>query len=156
MNMNATLIGQTIAFAIFVWIVMRYIWPHITSAMAERQKTIAEGLEAAERASHDLELAQKRAAEDLRVAKEEAAALVEDARQRAAKMIDEAKEDARAEGEKMKEAARAEIELEVNRAKEELRAQVAVLAVEGAEKILERSVDEQAHSELLGKLAAQL
>ena len=156
MNMNATLIGQTIAFAIFVWIVMRYIWPHITSAMAERQKTIAEGLEAAERASHDLELAQKRAAEDLRVAKEEAAALVEDARQRAAKMIDEAKEDARAEGEKMKEAARAEIELEVNRAKEELRAQVAVLAVEGAEKILEQAVDEKAHSDMLGKLAAQL
>ena len=76
--------------------------------------------------------------------------------QRAAKMVDEAKEDARAEGEKLKEAARSEIELEVNRAKEDLRVQVAALAVEGAERILERSVDEQAHSELLGKLAAEL
>lgn len=156
MNIGLTLLGQTLAFGVFVWIVMRYIWPPITNAMAERQKTIAEGLEAAERASHDLELAQKRATDELRAAKEEAAALVEDARQRAAKMIDEARDDARVEGEKMKEAARAEIELEVNRAKEELRGQVAALAVEGAERILERSVDEQAHSDLLGKLAAQL
>ena len=156
MSMNLTLIGQTIAFAVFVWITMRYIWPPIAEALSERQKTIAGGLAAAERASHDLELAQKRVVDELRAAKEEAAALVEDARQRAAKMVDEAKEDARAEGEKLKEAARSEIELEVNRAKEELRVQVAALAVEGAERILERSVDEQAHSELLGKLAAEL
>ena len=156
MNMNATLIGQTVTFIVFIWICMKYIWPPITAAMAARQKAIADGLSAAERASQDLDLAQKRAADQLREAKEQAAALVEEARQRALAFEDEQKEKAREEAAKILEAARAEIETETNRAKDALRAQVAALAVEGAERILEKSVDEQAHSDMLGKLAAQL
>ncbi|MDZ7825442.1 MAG: F0F1 ATP synthase subunit B [Gammaproteobacteria bacterium] len=156
MNIGLTLIGQTIAFFVFVWICWRYIWPPITEAMAERQKQIAHGLQAAERASQDLELAQKRATDELKAAKEEAAALVEQARQRAMQMVDEAKEDARDEGERMKDAARSEIERELNRAREDLRKQVAVLAVAGAEKILEQSVDDKAHAQMLEQLSAQL
>ncbi|MFB9886059.1 F0F1 ATP synthase subunit B [Balneatrix alpica] len=156
MNLNATLIGQAIAFAIFVIFCMKYVWPPITAALAERQKKIAEGLDAAERAGRDLELAQEKAAQNLRESKEQAAQIIEQANKRANQIIEEAKEQARAEGERLKAAAQAEIEQDVNRAKESLRTQVAVLAVAGAEKILEASVDGKAHSELVSKLAAEL
>lgn len=156
MNIGLTLIAQTFVFFVFVWICMRYIWPPITSAMAERQERIADGLAAAERASTDLELAQKRATDELRQAKEEAAALIEQARQRAAKMVDEAKEDARAEADRIRAAAQGDIDQELNRAREELRGQVAVLAVAGAEKILEQAVDGNAHAQMLERLSAQL
>lgn len=156
MNIGLTLFGQTIAFFVFVWICWRFIWPPITEAMAERQKQIADGLQAAERASRDLELAQKKATDEMKVAKQEAAALVEQARQRTMAMIEEAREDARQEGERIKESARGEIERELNKAREELRRQVAVLAVTGAERILEKSVDESAHAQMLEKLSAEL
>ncbi|MBY4676564.1 F0F1 ATP synthase subunit B [Marinobacterium arenosum] len=156
MNINLTIIGQAIAFAIFVVFCMKYVWPPITAALAERKKKIAEGLDAAERAARDLHLAQQKAAADMRESKEQAAAIIEQANKRANQIIDEAKEQAREEAERVKAAAQAEIEQEANRAKEALRAQVAVLAVAGAEKILEASIDEQAHAQLVEKLAAEL
>jgi len=155
-NITLTLFGQSLTFGIFVWFCYRYIWPLLINAMRERQKTIGEGLAAAERAEKDLALAQTRAADRLKEAKEEARGIIEQARGRALQMVEEAKNDARAEGERQKEAARAEIEQEVNRAKEKLRAQVAALAVSGAEKILQSSIDRNRHSELLDKLAAEL
>lgn len=156
MSINLTLIGQTIAFFLFAWICMRYVWPPLTAAMSERQQRIAEGLEQAERASKDLELAQQRATDELREAREQANEIIEQARKRATQMVEEAKEDARAEGERLKESARAEIDQEVNRARESLRSEVANLAVVGAERILESSVDRSKHSELLDRLAAEL
>ncbi|MDI3324168.1 F0F1 ATP synthase subunit B [Pontibacterium granulatum] len=156
MNINLTIIGQAIAFAIFVIFCMKYVWPPITAALAERKKKIAEGLDAADRAERDLQLAKEKAAADMRQSKEEAAAIIEQANKRANQIIDEAKEQAREEAERVKTAAQAEIEQEANRAKEALRAQVAVLAVAGAEKILEASIDEQAHAQLVEKLAAEL
>jgi F-type H+-transporting ATPase subunit b len=155
-NINLTLFGQTIAFAIFVWFTMKYVWPPITQAMQERQKKIAEGLDAAGRAQRDLDLAQEKASQTLRDTKEQATQIIEQANKSANLIVEEAKDQARSEGERLITAAKAEIEQEVNRAKDELRAQVAVLAVQGAEQILESEVDSKAHSELVNKLAAQL
>ncbi len=151
-----TLIGQTIAFAIFVWFCIKYVWPPISTALHERQKRIAEGLDAASRASRDLELAQEQASQTLRESKEQASQILEQANKRSAQMVEEARVQARAEGERIIASARAEIDQEIQRAKDELRAQVSSLAVVGAERVLEASVDEKAHRKLLDKLAAEL
>ncbi|MGB0466012.1 MAG: F0F1 ATP synthase subunit B [Pontibacterium sp.] len=156
MNINLTIIGQAIAFAIFVMFCMKYVWPPITAALAERKSKIAEGLDAADRAERDLHLAKEKAAADLRKGKDEAAAIIEQANKRANQIVDEAKEQARDEAERVKIAAQAEIEQEANRAKEALRAQVAALVITGAEKILEASIDKKAHAKLVEKLAAEL
>nr|WP_233709992.1 F0F1 ATP synthase subunit B [Aestuariicella albida] len=151
-----TLIGQTISFAFFVLFCMKFVWPALISVMEEREKKIADGLEAADRADKDLELAQKRATQQLREAKEEAAAIIEQANKRANQIIEEAKGQAVAEGDRLKAAAEAQIEQDVNRAKEELRGKVAALALAGAEKVLGASIDENANSELVNQLAAKL
>ena len=156
MNITLTLFAQTLTFVVFVWTCRRFLWPPLVNAMRERQRTIGEGLAASERAEKDLQLAQERAAEQLREAKDEAREIIEQARLRAALMIEEAKKDARTEGERQKESARAEIEQEVNRARENLRTQVAALALAGAERILQSSIDRDRHAQLLDKLAAEL
>lgn len=156
MNMNLTILGQLIAFAIFVWFCMKYVWPPLTGAMAEREKKIADGLDAANRAARDLELAQAKSADQLREAKEKAAEIIDQASKRANQIVDDAKESARTESERIVAAARSEVEQEANRAKEALRAQVSELAVAGAAKILAKSVDVSAHEELLNQLADEL
>lgn len=156
MNINLTLFGQTISFAIFVWFTMKFVWPPITAAMQARQKKIAEGLDAAGRAQRDLQMAQEKAAQMLRETKEQAAEILDKANKTANAIVEESKQQARSEGERLLAGAKAEIEVEVNRAKDQLRAQVAVLAVAGAEKILESSVDAKAHNDLVAKLASQL
>jgi F-type H+-transporting ATPase subunit b len=155
-NLNLTLIGQAIAFAVFVWFCMKFVWPPVMQALQERQKKIADGLDAASRATRDLELAQEQAAEQLKESKEQAAQIIEQAHKRANQMIEEARDNARLEGERMIESARGEIEQETQRAKEELRTQVATLAIQGAERILDSSIDEAKHRELVDKLAAEL
>ena len=156
MNINLTLIGQMIAFVAFVWFCMKFVWPPILAAMQEREQKISDGLAAADRASHDLELAQEKAVERLKEAKHEAAGIVDAANKRANQIVDEAKEAAVAESDRIKASAQAEIDQEVNRAREQLRGQVATLAVAGAEKILAAEIDQSAHAELVDKLAAQL
>lgn len=156
MNINLTLFAQLISFAIFVWFCKNYVWPPIVAAMEERSKKIADGLNAAEKASQDLEEAHKQVEAQLVEAKAQAAAILDQANKRAAQIVDEAKEQAVVEGQRLKGAAQADIEQEVNRAKEQLRSQVASLALVGAEKILEASIDENAHSDIVNKLAANL
>ena len=156
MNINLTLIGQAIAFFGFVWFCMKFVWPPLVAAMAEREKKIAEGLAAADRASRDLEIAQEKARERLKEAKQEAAGIVDSANRRASQLIEEAKDTARIEAERVKVAAQAEIDQEANRAREQLRAQVATLSVAGAEKILGASIDQRAHAQLVDELAAEL
>lgn len=156
MNINLTLIGQMIAFVCFVMFCMKYVWPPIMAAMLEREKKISDGLAAADRASHDLELAQEKAVERLKDAKHEAAGIIDAANKRSAQLVDEAKQAALVEAERVKIAAHAEIEQESNRAKEHLRGQVAMLALAGAEKILGAAIDAKAHAELVDKLAAEL
>ena len=156
MNINATIFGQMIAFAFFVWVCMKYVWPPLTAALTERQKKIADGLEAADKAERDLEQAQVQVSEQLKDAKTAASGILDQANKRASQIVDEAKEQAREEGQRLIAGAQAEIEQEVNRAKEQLRSQVASIAIAGAEKILEASIDESVHAELAEKLAASL
>ena len=156
MNINLTLFGQMVTFAIFVWFCMKFVWPVIFLAMEERQQKISEGLDAADRAVRDLEVAQCKATDQMKEAKKEAASIVDQANKRASQIVDEAKQQAVAEGDRLKVAAEAEIEQEVNRAKEELRASVAGLALAGAEKVLEASIDDKANRALVDDLASQL
>jgi F-type H+-transporting ATPase subunit b len=156
MNINATFIGEMIAFVVFVIFCMKYVWPPIIGAIEARQATIADGLAASDRAAKDLELAQEKATAQLKEAKAQAAEIIEAAKKRDAQIVEEAAVKAQAEKEKILAAGHAEIETERNQAREELRQQVAVLAVTGAEKILERSIDAAAHSDILDKLVAEL
>jgi len=156
MNINLTLIGQSITFAIFVWFCMKFVWPPIMGALEERQKKIADGLAAAERGEHEQELAEKAAAEKLHVAKEQAGEIIAQAQKRASEIVDEAKDDARTEGERLVSAAQSEIEQEVNRAREVLRQQVASIAVAGASKVLEKEIDASTHGDILDKLVAEI
>ncbi|MCR9105350.1 MAG: F0F1 ATP synthase subunit B [Gammaproteobacteria bacterium] len=156
MNINLTLIGQMLAFAGFVLFCMKYVWPPILAAMAEREQKIADGLAAADRASHDLELAQEKAVERLKEAKTEAAGIVDSANKRANQIVEEAKDAALVEAERVKAAAQAEIEQETNRARETLRGQVAALSLAGAEKVLGAEIDQSAHNALVEKLASEL
>ena len=156
MNINLTLIGQSITFVFFVIFVMKYVWPPLVAALDERKKTIADGLAAAEKGKHDGELAQQHVHEILKEAKEKAQEIISQAEKRASEIIEESKETARAEGERIIAAANAEIEQEVNRAREQLRGQVVTLAVSGAEKVLKREIDEKANEDLLKDLVAQL
>lgn len=156
MNFNATLIGQSITFIFFVWFCMKFVWPPIMSALETRKKQIADGLAAADRGKHELELAAKKAGDNMRDAKAQAAEVIAQAEKRAAQIIEEAKVAAKEEGDRQLAAAQANIAQEANRARESLREQVAGLAVAGAEKILRREVNAQTHADLLGQLKAEL
>ncbi len=156
MNINATLIGELIAFLVFVLFCMKYVWPPIINAIETRQQKIADGLAATDRAEQDLRLAQEKAKQHLVEAKTQASALIDQAKKREQQIIEEAAVKAQAEREKILAQAKAEVEAERIRAKEELRKQVAALAVAGAERILQRSIDEAAHSDILEKLVAEL
>lgn len=155
-NITLTLIGQSITFMVFVAFCYKYIWPALINVMEEREKKIADGLEAANRADKDLELAQKRATEQLREAKEEASAIVEQANRRANQLIEEAKEQAQIEAERIKSQGQAEVDQQIQHARQELRGQVAKLALIGAERVLGASIDRKAHSALVDNLANEL
>ena len=156
MNLNLTLIAQAITFTAFIWFTVKFIWPHMLRAIETRQKTIADGLAAAEEGKRSLELSNKRADEEIRKARERATEVLTQAEKRAAQMIEEAKNAAKEEGNREKAAAKAEIAQEVTRAREQLRDHVASLAVAGAEKILRREVDAKAHGDLLESIKKQL
>ncbi len=156
MNINLTLIGQSITFALFVWFCMRFIWPPIVNALEARRKQIADGLAAADRGKHELELSAKRASETLHEAKLKAAEIIAQAEKRAAQIIEEAKTVGKTEGDRQIAAAQAEIEQAAHRVREQLREQVAQLVVAGAEKVLRREVDAMAHADLLEALKSEL
>jgi len=154
-NIGITMLSQAVAFALFIWFTVKFIWPPLMNAIEQRQRKIAEGLAAAERGKQDLELAAKRAAEEIQLARSKAGEIISQAEKRGAAVIEEAKNAAKAEAERIVIGAKAEIEQEVFRAKEALRAQVSVLAVAGAEKILKREIDAKAHAQLLSGLEAE-
>ncbi|MGP4123737.1 MAG: F0F1 ATP synthase subunit B [Sodalis sp. (in: enterobacteria)] len=156
MNLNATILGQTIAFVLFVMFCMKYVWPPLIAAIENRQKEIADSLSSVERAKKDLVIAQAKAIDHLKQAKVEAQAIIEQANKRKAQVIDDTKAAAEAERKKILALAKAEVNSEYKRAREELRKQVATLALAGAEKIIERSVDEAANSDIIDKIIATL
>jgi F-type H+-transporting ATPase subunit b len=156
MNMNATLLGQAIWFAAFVYFCMKVVWPPIIKALEERKLKIAEGLSAADRAGRDLEQAQLKASENLNEAKQKASEIIDQANRRANQVVEDAKAQARIEGERIIAQAQAEIDREINAAREQLRREVAVLALAGAERVLGSEVNQTAHKQLLDQLAAEL
>jgi F-type H+-transporting ATPase subunit b len=156
MNINLTLISQAVAFAIFIWFTVKFVWPPLRTAIDNRQKTIAEGLAAAERGKHDLELAARRSADVLRETKEKSIEVLAQAERRAQQIVEEAKTAARVEADKVVASAKAEIEQEAERAKQQLRERVAELAMVGAEKILRREVNVAAHADMLATLKQEL
>lgn len=151
-----TLIGQILTFAVLVWFVKRFLWGPLTQMMEDRKARIADGLAAAEKGQHEQELARQRATEILQEAKQQASEVIARAEKRAGEIVEEGKSDARSEGERLLTAARSEIEQEAHRAREVLRSQVASIAITGAEKVLEKEIDEQTHNELLDKLVAEI
>ena len=153
---NLTLIVQGLAFFAVAWLVMKFGWPHIMAAIEERQQKIAEGLAAADRSQKDLAQAQDKAGEALKEARLKANEIIEQAHHRANAIIDQAKTDAVVEATRQKALADADILASANRAREDLRKQVSLLAVTGAEKLLRREIDANAHKALLDELAAQL
>ena len=156
MNITATLIGQMIAFGLFIWFVNKLLWGPFNNLLSARQKRIADGLAASEKGKHELELSEKRAKEMLHETKSQAAEILAQSEKRAKEIVEEAKTDAKSEGERIIAAANAEIEQEINRAKEHLRSQVASIAAAGAEKILKKEIDEKAHGDLMKDLATQI
>ena len=156
MNINLTLFAQAITFAAFIWFTVKFIWPFMLRAIETRQKTIADGLAAAEQGRKSLEVSTRQADEEIKKARERATEIVSQAERRVSQMIGEAKTAAKEEGNREKAAAKAEIEQEVSRAREHLRDRVASLAIAGAEKILRREVDSRAHGELLESIKRQL
>ena len=156
MSINVTLFVQMLVFGVVVWITMTWIWPLIREAMDERQLTIADGLAAAEKGRTDLEQAEVEAEKIIVVAREQARDILSNANSRAGDIVDEARSDGEAEKRRRLESAQAELEIEINRARDELRQQVAAIAVSGAEKVLSREIDEDAHHDLLDRLAAEL
>ena len=156
MNLNFTLIAQAVTFTVFIWLTVKFIWPHMLRAIEARQKTVADGLAAAEQGRRSLETSTREAQDAISQARARAAEILSQAEKRAAQLIEEAKNDAKQEGSREKAAAKAEIEQEVTRAREQLRDQVAALAVAGAEKILRREVYKKAHAVLLDSIKKQL
>ncbi|GAB3380543.1 F0F1 ATP synthase subunit B [Lysobacter fragariae] len=156
MNPNITLLGQMISFAILIWFTVKFIWPPLIKAIEERQQKIAEGLAAADNAQKNLAQAQDKVNEELKLARTKANEIIDQAHQRANQIIDQAKNDAIAEANRQKAVAEAEIVAAANRAKEDLRKHVSSLAVSGAEKLLRREVDANAHKALLDELAAEI
>ncbi len=156
MNITATLLAQIVAFVALIWFVNKFLWGPLNGMLEARQKRIADGLAAAEKGKHELELAEKRATDALKDAKNQASEILAQAEKRASQIVEEAKNKAREEGDRIVAAANAEIEQEVNRAKEEIRSKVAEISVAAAGKILAKEIDAGVHDKLIKDLATQI
>jgi F-type H+-transporting ATPase subunit b len=155
-DINLTLIGQTLAMVVFVWLCMKFLWPPILNAIEERQKQIEHGLAAAERGEEKLKQAHAEAEDIIADARRQATGILDQANARANEIVAEGKAAGTKERERQVAAAQAEIEAETNRAREELRGQVSAVALAGAEKILLREIDAKSHQDILGRLAQEL
>jgi F-type H+-transporting ATPase subunit b len=155
-NFNATLIGQSLAFIVFIWFTMKFVWPFMLKAMQDREARIADGLAAAEQGHKDFAEAQEKSTAEINKGKDQASTIISQAQKRGDELIEEAREAAKKEGERIKESAFDEIEQEKEKARQELRDQVAALAIAGAEQILMKEVDHAAHNEVLAKISQQL
>ncbi|QYF95172.1 F0F1 ATP synthase subunit B [Massilia sp. PAMC28688] len=156
MNLNATLFAQFVVFFILAGFTMKFVWPPLMKALDERAERIANGLAAADRGKTELEVAMKRVDAEMATARDEVQKRIVDADKRAASIIEEAKKTAESEAARIRAQAHADAEQAMASAREELRAQVAALAVKGAEQILKREVNASAHADMLSQLAVEL
>lgn len=156
MNLNATFIAQIVVFLAFVWFTMKFVWPPIVKALDERASKIADGLAAADKAKTDLAIAEKKVVEEMRKARESGAELRAGAEKQASQLVEDARAEAARIVAEARKAAEAEAALAAQQAKDALRAQVAELAVAGAERILRREINAQVHAELLSNLKLEL
>ena len=156
MSINATLLVQILVFALLVWFTMKFVWPIILEAMSEREQRIADGLAAAEKGQSDLENAKSEADGIIAQARDQAREIVDGANSRANDIVDEARSEGERERQRQIDAAQAEIEQEISRARDQLRAEVAGIAVAGAERLLSKEIDADTHRQLLDALAAEL
>ena len=156
MNLNATLFAQLIVFFVLAWVTMQFVWPPIVKALDERAQKIADGLAAADKAKTDLANAEKKAVDELKKARESAAELRAGAEKQGTQIVEEARAEAARIVAAAREAAEAEAGVAAQRAREALREQVATLAVAGAEKILRKEINAQAHADLLAQLKSEL
>lgn len=151
MNINATLIGQMITFALFVWFTMKFVWPNLEKTLKERQHKIAEGLQAAERGHKELEIAQKYAIQHIHEARSKAVEAIEQAKKQAAFIIEQARQEANLEREQILTLGQAEVKQQQRVAREELKNEVASLVVLSAEKLLSRTITETDKKAFLDK-----
>lgn len=156
MNFGATFWGPMISFALFVWFTMKYVWPPIQTAMADRQKQIADGLAAGERGQKELDQAKAEVDKMLREAREQASQVIAQANKRQSELVEQAREEARQEADRVLAQARSEIDTEISQARDALRKEVANLAVAGSSRILKREIDAKAHKDLIDDLVKQL
>jgi F-type H+-transporting ATPase subunit b len=156
MNLNLSLLGQMITFALFIWFTMKYVWPPLTKAMQDRQKKISDGLAAAEQSIRDLELAERKVQEILRESKQQSSHIIEEANKRSALIVDDARELAREDGQRLIKQAQDQIQQELVKAKEDLRKQVGMLAIQTAEKILKKTIDTDQHNTLINDAIKEL
>ena len=156
MNLNATLIAQTIVFFVLSWFTMKLVWPPIMKALDERASKIADGLAAAEKGKQNLASAESRAGDIERETRARAQEVIAGAEKRAVAIVEEAKQAAKTEGDRIIAGARFEVQQEASQLRDALRQQVAALAVAGAEKILRREVDTKVHESMLSDLAREL
>lgn len=156
MDINATIIGQFITFAILIWFTMKYVWPPITKAMQDREAKIAAGLEAAARSQRELEMAEVQAKSIIKQARVEASHIIEQANLHTAKLVEAAKAQAKVEGARLIALAQSDAQLEITKIKETLKHQLGLLAVAGAEKIIRRNLDPAMQSDLLNQLTEEI
>ncbi len=156
MNINLTLIGQSVVFIFFVWFTMKFVWPPIVGALEARKKEIADGLAAGEKGKNSLKLAEKRVVDVIKGGKDKAAELIGNAERQATEIVDGAKDRGRREAEKIIEAAQAEIEQQTNQARETLRQQVSEIVVAATGKVLEKEIDAKTHARLIDNVVKGL
>ena len=156
MSINATLFAQMIVFLILIWVTMKFIWPPLSKAMDDRAQRIAEGLSAADRAKAELKDADARVADEIKKARVQASEIIDKAQQQANQILDKAKTDALGEASRQKAVAQTEIDGLVGKARESLRGQVAALAVQGAQKIIQREINPDTHKALLDQLVTEI
>lgn len=156
MDINFTLFAQAAVFAIFIWFTAKFVWPPLMRAVDERQRTIADGLAAAERGARSLQDASAKSDEALKQARAQAQDILAAANKQASQLVEQAKAQAKTEGERIVAAAHEEVEREKSRAREELRRTVGELAVAGASKILKREIDAKAHADVIKDLASRV
>lgn len=156
MDINATLIGQMITFAIFVWVTMKYVWPPLMTVLKHRREAIATGLAQAEKASRDLELAEIKVQEELQKSRQKAAEIIDNANRRADSIINEAKERALTEGDRLLTRANEEVAQTKQQMRGELVQELGSLVIAGASKVLGEHLDEKTHQRILDEFIGEV